>query len=140
MVVPTIPRRTPGYVQRLQQRPHLATGAGDAALKYAVVRSRDSVLHGRKWIRYAAVSYATVSRNVPQFVCNNCRLSNAMENIREAKMSQPRIFFMTSESLRNYCTENCRALHAINCTRNHGISWTATTAKTQRKRGERRQK
>ena len=43
--------------------------------------------------------------NVPRFSCNNCRLSNVTENIRQL------------------LHKNCSALHAINCTWNHGISY-----------------
>jgi len=38
---------------------------------------------------YAVVSCAIVACNALQLLCNNCRLSNVMETIHEAKMLQP---------------------------------------------------
>jgi len=41
----------------------------------------------------------SIACSVLQFLCNNCRFSNVIENIHEAKMLQPRIFSITLERL-----------------------------------------
>jgi len=49
--------------------------------------------------------------NALKFLCHNCRLSNVMENIHEAKMLQPSIFFIRLKNLQ-LLHKNCSALHA----------------------------
>jgi len=51
--------------------------------------------------------------NVLQFLCNNCRRSNVMENIHEAQnVAAMNFFSITLESMQ-LLHKNCSALHAI---------------------------
>jgi len=58
----------------------------------------------------AMILCAITACNVLQFLCNNCRLSNLMENIYGCN-----IFAITLESLQ-LLHKNSSALHAIYCT------------------------
>jgi len=61
-----------------------------------------------------------IACNALQFLCNNRRLSNAMENFQAAEMWQPWIFSVTLESMQ-LLSKNCSALRARNCTWNRCI-------------------
>jgi len=58
------------------------------------------------------------------FLCDNYnfRLSNVMENIHKAKMLQPRTSSIVLESIQLLHRKLQSALHAVNCTLNHGIN------------------